>query len=402
MRPLCAMCKGRNLCGIKVCPLVPKMKILEADIVRSGRDQLFGSSPPSIFVGRYGYPKVYVGGLAPIESGDTSFYDDPIMWARKKKSIEEIFGFRSSLVNSRSVVDIKKGGTFLEDLQEIAMAKRPVDMEVKYKKHIHADITFSDMSPVQGPSGEIKTLDLCGNVKVDRKVDKTITDSDLKTVDAVRYLYKHKINENKIVNLIAGGLLGVERKLVPTRWSITAIDDTIAQGFMKEVRRYDKISEYRVFSYEYLGNHFEIILMPYHLSFEVIEAVMSGGNDNIRMICDSEKFGGRKNYASNVAGGYYAARMPVVEYLNRIRKQASILIMREIKPQYYMPLGVWVVRECVKEAMRQGSSKFSTLDEAMSYAGSRLSIPIDKFKTKSVIIKRIRTQRNLTNFSISP
>ena len=396
------MCKGRNLCGIKVCPLVPKMKILEADIVRSGRDQLFGSSPPSIFVGRYGYPKVYVGGLAPIESGDTSFYDDPIMWARKKKSIEEIFGFRSSLVNSRSVVDIKKGGTFLEDLQEIAMAKRPVDMEVKYKKHIHADITFSDMSPVQGPSGEIKTLDLCGNVKVDRKVDKTITDSDLKTVDAVRYLYKHKINENKIVNLIAGGLLGVERKLVPTRWSITAIDDTIAQGFMKEVRRYDKISEYRVFSYEYLGNHFEIILMPYHLSFEVIEAVMSGGNDNIRMICDSEKFGGRKNYASNVAGGYYAARMPVVEYLNRIRKQASILIMREIKPQYYMPLGVWVVRECVKEAMRQGSSKFSTLDEAISYAGSRLSIPIDKFKTKSVIIKRIRTQRNLTNFSISP
>ncbi|MCK5321743.1 MAG: hypothetical protein KAJ47_00590 [Candidatus Aenigmarchaeota archaeon] len=402
MRPLCAMCKGRNLCGIKVCPLVPKMKILEADIVRSGRDQLFGSSPPSIFVGRYGYPKVYVGGLAPIESGDTSFYDDPIMWARKKKSIEEIFGFRSSLVNSRSVVDIKKGGTFLEDLQEIAMAKRPVDMEVKYKKHIHADITFSDMSPVQGPSGEIKTLDLCGNVKVDRKVDKTITDSDLKTVDAVRYLYKHKINENKIVNLIAGGLLGVERKLVPTRWSITAIDDTIAQGFMQEIRRYDKISEYRVFSYEYLGNHFEIILMPYHLSFEVIEAVMSGGNDNIRMICDSEEFGGRKNYASNVAGGYYAARMPVVEYLNRIRKQASILIMREIKPQYYMPLGVWVVRECVKEAMRQGSSKFSTLDEAISYAGSRLSIPIDKFKTKSVIIKRIRTQRNLTNFSISP
>jgi hypothetical protein len=41
---------------------------------------LAGCSPPAVFVGRYGYPKVDIGPLLPPEFGDTSIMDKPEMW----------------------------------------------------------------------------------------------------------------------------------------------------------------------------------------------------------------------------------------------------------------------------------------------------------------------------------
>jgi len=57
---------------------------------------LSGASPPSVFVGRYGYPKVKVGPLVPPLHGDTAILDMPELWLGK--SIEEIVNYRLSLV----------------------------------------------------------------------------------------------------------------------------------------------------------------------------------------------------------------------------------------------------------------------------------------------------------------
>ena len=43
-------------------------------------DSLSGSSPPSVFVGSYGYPKVGVGPMVPPIHGNTTLLDNPEKW----------------------------------------------------------------------------------------------------------------------------------------------------------------------------------------------------------------------------------------------------------------------------------------------------------------------------------
>ena len=89
---LCALCKGRLYCGKDRCPLLVKFyaQIKNKPLIDSRF--IDGSSPPGVFVGRYGYPKVYVGPLIPPLHGDTSLLDTPEYWVGK--SIEEITNFR--------------------------------------------------------------------------------------------------------------------------------------------------------------------------------------------------------------------------------------------------------------------------------------------------------------------
>ena len=51
-------------------------------------DSISGSSPPSVFVGSYGYPKVGVGPMVPPIHGDTSLLDLPEKWLGK--TLEDI------------------------------------------------------------------------------------------------------------------------------------------------------------------------------------------------------------------------------------------------------------------------------------------------------------------------
>src|SRR5574338_1404076 len=51
-------------------------------------DSISGSSPPSVFVGSFGYPKVGVGPMVPPIHGDTSLLDAPERWLGK--TLEEI------------------------------------------------------------------------------------------------------------------------------------------------------------------------------------------------------------------------------------------------------------------------------------------------------------------------
>ena len=53
-------------------------------------DFLNGSSPPSVFVGSYGYPKVGVGPMVPPIHGNTTLLDSPESWLGK--NLDEIAG----------------------------------------------------------------------------------------------------------------------------------------------------------------------------------------------------------------------------------------------------------------------------------------------------------------------
>ena len=59
-------------------------------------NEIQGSSPPSVFVGSYGYPKVGIGPMLPPIHGDTTLLDTPEKWLGK--SLEEIVNYRLNLV----------------------------------------------------------------------------------------------------------------------------------------------------------------------------------------------------------------------------------------------------------------------------------------------------------------
>jgi hypothetical protein len=108
---------------------------------------------------------------------------------------------------------------------------------------------------------------------------------------------------------------------------------------------------------------------------------------------DFEDYTGRKDYAENVGGAYYSARLAVLEYLKNIKKQASVLVYREIGSEYSIPLGVWVIRESVRNAMKNKSKNFEDLNQALYYIMQNV-IGRD-LVTKSKLIKIVKTQKTL-------
>ena len=98
-------------------------------------EDINGMSPPSVFIGRIGYPNVYAGPLVPPVHEDTSIYDLPERWFGK--SMDEIVGFRSMLVRGKHRVNVQKfmdAGKILDQTRELALADSSVDIELNLTK----------------------------------------------------------------------------------------------------------------------------------------------------------------------------------------------------------------------------------------------------------------------------
>lgn len=357
----------------------------------------FGSSPPSIFVGRYGYPKVYVGLLSPTFVSNAKILDYPEEWYRQKATIEQIIDYRAQLVYSRFKTRVTKNDKIVEKLQEIIPAKKEVDVEVSLKKKPVLRFAFGYMPPIANPAPLAK-LKIVQNPKIERKLDYIISDTDLKAKDAVIALYKSGIEISRIQKIFSAGLFGlkIERKLVPTRWSITAVDSIIADYLLEKVKHFDLVSNYQLFFNEYLANRFYILLIPRYYEYELIE--FWDVDKKIGISKDYEPYFGRKEYAHATAGAFYAAKLAVLEYMLKIKKQASVLIIREVLPDYYAPVGVWKIREAVRDAFSSKPILFDSLEQALSYLSQKL-ITKGLFAKHSKILQIIRQQQKLQKFT---
>jgi hypothetical protein len=403
---LCLYCKGgRMLCGKLQCPIILKAQSLVKKSHLLESELIHGATPPGIFVGRVGYPKVYVGPLIPPFLGDTEILDTPELWLGK--SIPEIIDYRYSLIRGRflaNIHDASKGGKLIELLQELAMGVKSVDSEACFKKKPKGIITLDEDSQPFGPSAPLKYFKTSSNIKVDHRIEKAFYDKDLKASEAIISLYKSGVLVTKIQRAFSAGMLGLapHRKFVPTRWSITAVDSLISSYLIDQVKEYNVISEYRVYSFINLDNIFIIIFIPEKWSFEWIEAWFPGTTWNIKGISpeimgDYEGYYGRKTYP-DVGGCYYSARLAVAEKLNNERKQASVLALREIHPGYVLPVGVWNVRESVREALKKSPAVFNNLESVLSYIGSKLKIPIKTWVENSKLLKQALTQKKIKDF----
>ncbi len=402
----CLICRGsRMLCGKTRCPAVTKLYsfLRVKNLVNS--DKIFGSSPPGVFVGRIGYPYVYAGPLVPPVLGDTSLFDTPEKWVGK--TIEEIIDFRTGLIRGKFLVNVKKplsGERFLDRTLEIALSRDSVNTEVLFKRKPSGSFLFDDEVQPMGPSAPLLKIEV-ENPKVDRRIEKAHGDSDLRAEEAILDLYKGEVPVSRIQRAFSAGAFGLkrQRRLVPTRWSITAVDSSISRRLIEDdVKDKPVISEYRVYSFNYLGNRFVILAMPSKWRYEWIEAWYPGTlwnpqGGSIAIGSDWESYQGRTAYAS-LGGCYYAVRLAVAEALSRERRQAGVVAMREIHPSFIMPLGVWINRECVREALKQEGEKFDTLSEALTYVSSKFSISIDEWIKNSALLKDALYQERITKY----
>jgi hypothetical protein len=158
------------------------------------------------------------------------------------------------------------------------------------------------------------------------------------------------------------------------------------------------INDYYLFSGTALGNHFEILLMPRPFSFELIEIWMprSAWAEDGFIGGDREDARPKKEYSS-LAGGYYAARLAVLEHLADQGRQAAVLAVREISEAYWAPLGVWVVREVARIAMQAVPLRFSSLSTALAEMARRIRTPDVRWRTHSRLIAG-PAQRSLAEF----
>ncbi len=403
---LCLFCRGsRMLCGKTRCPAMARLYSLLKVRKLVDTDRIFGSSPPGVFIGRIGYPHVYAGPLVPPVLGDTSLFDMPEKWIGK--TIDEIVNFRVGLVRGKFRVNVKKpydNEYFLNRTLEIALARESVDTEVTFKKKPSASFFFDDEVQPMGPSAPLLKIEV-ENAKIDRRIEKAYGDTDLRAEEALLDLYTNGIPVSKIQRAFSVGAFGIkrQRRMVPTRWSITAVDSTISRRLIEDkVKDKPEISEYRVYSFNYLGNRFVILLMPTKWMYEWIEAWYPGTlwnpkGESIAMGSDWEGYWGRKTYAS-LGGCYYAVRLAVAEFLSNEGRQAGVIAMREIHPSFIMPLGVWINRECVREAFKHECEKFNTLNEALTYISSKFFIPIEEWVKTSFLLKDALYQERITKY----
>src|SRR3989440_4587636 len=229
---LCIQCRGAKLlCGKARCPILVRWDFMMKTAPMIDRVDMDGSSPPGVFVGRFGYPKVYVGPLVPPVHGDTQILDAREEWVGHSR--EDIVRFRSTLVRGMHRVhvrDVDRGGRIVDQTRELALGTLPADVEVGFTRKPHSRVVLDDNVQPFGPSAPLERLDI-GNLRVDPNLDRASSDTDLRAKEAVLGLFDRGLPVSKIQRAFSVGAFGLEknRRFVPTRWSITAVDDTIGE-----------------------------------------------------------------------------------------------------------------------------------------------------------------------------
>ena len=78
--------------------------------------------------------------------------------------------------------------------------------------------------------------------------------------------------------------------------------------------------------------------------------------------------------------------------------QVVLQLQKRIREAYenYVPLGVFNVRENIKEAMNRPYLEFETLEDCLKYAGTKLRIPIKEFVNQGTLLNEMLHSKQTT------
>ena len=371
-------------------------------------DAVVGSVSPSIFVGRANYPNVSTGLLAPVGREERAErFETSAAWYEEGVSIADVFDRRTSLLNSTQGIAVDDVGTdgsesvhdawdgWLGVQREVAIADRAVDVEIGLDgtPDLDFDVGTEDIKTPTGPRAAARTAELGENPHVPRAVEKTLEDDDWRAEGAMTYIYRRGFDVYEINTILSAGALGQgqNRRLVPTRWSITAVDDAIGGYLRGSIRSNPTIDRIEVHRNEYLGNAFWVILVPGRWEYELVEMKSPGSIWNpdpeagVYLAAASEGRDGRTGYVEETAGAYYAARLGVGEHLDERGRQAKALVLRHVSDDYWGPVGVWQVREAVRNAFDGERGTAETFGEAVRGVADQLPVSVGRLRRKSTL-----------------
>ncbi|MGP6220383.1 Nre family DNA repair protein [Caldiplasma sukawensis] len=399
---LCVRCRGgRFLCGLSFCPIQVKLNIKSKISIVNG-SRFSGSSPPGIFVGHYGYPKLGVYPVSSIEHGDTSFYEDPKRWLSMKygQFIEE----RSSMIRGKIIKDASVASDpdyLFQEIQIMSLSDRSIEVEMDFDGNIREDFELDEHSPPMGPAAPLRKFS-AENSSVGKRAEKVYYDTDLKAESSIIQLYNDGVDVWNISKIMSIGAMGVKRrrKLVPTRWAITSVDSTLSDYFVEKIKDFETIDNYEVYIRKVDGNLFISILLPEKWIFEWGEAWFPGSSWNYfgqtpYVEIDGEGYNGRNEYPE-IGGCYYSSRLATSEFLIKRKRQSGAITWREIYPSFSLPLGVWFVRENMRKIYEEKPMLFNDLKDAFNYISGFMSTDIRQWKEKSPVFNTLRN--NLDRF----
>ena len=356
-------------------------------------EKMDGSSPPSVFIGKHGYPKVAIGPMI-ADYDESSIFDTPEQWIPDNKKQDEIINFRMELVRGKQIVDIHDlENRLVGKLQEISVADESVQSEAQFTNKPRG-FTFDDEHQPFGPSARLDKFDI-SNVKWNKDLEYAYYDTDLKAREALGGLYDDGVLVSQMQKALSTGTMGIgkNRKLVPTRWSITAVDSSLANHLYDKVKYFDILEGFKVFEFSSLNNY-SVLLMPTPWQYEWIEAFIHILGKEEMIFADHEIWKPKKEY-SVVGGCYYSCKFGVLEGLHAMRRQAGAIVLREAY-EGYVPLGVFNVRENVRNAMKEKPKEFDDFRGALNYVSTKLKLPISRFIDQGVLIKEMLKARQTT------
>jgi hypothetical protein len=311
-----------------------------------------------------------------------------------RSRVSEVGGRRFS--SSQKPADIRN----IEQMQAIAMAERQHYTEMLLSRKPTVSITLSPMVQPVGPSAPLKRIIEAEDItSIPRKVY-SLYNEKIKAGIGLKELYVGDYDTYYLTKIFSAGVLGEDKKIVPTRWSITAVDDTIGKFNIVRIKAFESVDKVMLFESSYLFNDFHVLLIPGSWRFENFEAwapkTSWGSGAGYFVTEEFEGWDGRTAYADSQAGGYYASRFAVVEALKEMRRQAAVVVIREVHEGFNIPVGVWQVRENVRNAMKQKPVAFEDLQSAISYLKSALTIDVREYVAKS----RVLRQKTLGDFTV--
>ncbi len=231
------------------------------------------------------------------------------------------------MLGTRNINVEDTSGRFVTDMQDLAMSERSAESEAIFEKNGLSDTDLknefrSDTGiPPFGPAAPLRAFKTW-SLSSDQRIEAAYYDTDLRAAEAIMKLYMDGVETSIVERVFSLGMLGLKakRRLVPTRWSISATDDIISGTLVKQIEVNPTIDHYEVTQYSHLANDYSVILIPDDVwRFEMLEnwflntgQMLSGGDyEDAR----------RLKHNPTIAGAYFASRLAVAEHLARRRKR---------------------------------------------------------------------------------
>jgi hypothetical protein len=207
-------------------------------------------------------------------------------------------------------------------------------------------------------------------------------------------LYREGFDVYYLQRLYSAGIFSSNggQKLVPSSWAIRSVDKHIGNCLIDEISENEPVDEFLHYSNSYLSNNYEILLLPGDWKFEVFEAwaprtmwTLAYARPAIYQDFEGYTVGSEDIGKNN--GSYQAIRLAVLEGLRKLGKRATAIVFREVADDYSLPLGVWHVREAVRNAFTKKPSTFESAEAALNYISVRLQTPLADYTKHGVILR---------------